>query len=47
MKCDYCGRDLNAINQDNLSCKPGIVVCEDCIDEANEDENYINYEGEY
>jgi hypothetical protein len=47
MICDYCSRDLNNINQDNLSCKSGIVVCEDCIETAKKDDFYINYEDEY
>ena len=28
--CDYCGRDLNAIWQDNMSCEINLVICEDC-----------------
>lgn len=28
--CNSCGRDLNEIWQDNISCVPGIVLCEDC-----------------
>ena len=28
--CDYCGRDLDAIRQDNVSFVPGTVICEDC-----------------
>jgi len=31
MNCDYCGRDLNAINQDNMSYVSGEIVCEDCF----------------
>jgi|GEM_PF-6039529 len=30
MICDVCGRDLEAIGQDNMSYKPGIILCEDC-----------------
>ena len=28
--CDSCGRDLNEIWQDNMSCVLGVVLCEDC-----------------
>lgn len=28
--CSFCGRDLNQIWQDNMSCTIGTVKCEDC-----------------
>jgi len=28
--CDYCGRDLNEIWQDNMSWDLETVICEDC-----------------
>lgn len=28
--CNCCGRDLNAIGQDNMSCELNVVLCEDC-----------------
>jgi hypothetical protein len=30
MKCVSCGRDINAIGQDNMSFTPGRPLCEDC-----------------
>ena len=30
MICVECGRDINAIGQDNVSCVPGYPLCEDC-----------------
>ena len=30
MICVCCGRDINAIGQDNVSCVPGYPLCEDC-----------------
>ena len=30
MICVVCGRDLNAIGQDNVSYIPGQPLCEDC-----------------
>ena len=30
MICEYCGRNLDAIGQDNVSYTPGVVICEDC-----------------
>lgn len=45
MICVLCGRDINAIGQDNVSCVPGYPVCEDCLnggtDDDIEDEDYI------
>ena len=32
MICVMCGRDINAIGQDNVSWYPGYPICEDCID---------------
>lgn len=30
MICVCCGRDINAIGQDNVSFVPGQPLCEDC-----------------
>jgi hypothetical protein len=30
MYCSHCGRDINAIGQDNCSYIPGYPLCEDC-----------------
>lgn len=30
LTCAYCGRDINAINQDNMSSSIGRPMCEDC-----------------
>ena len=30
MICESCGRNLDAIGQDNVSYTPGVVICEDC-----------------
>lgn len=30
MICVKCGRDINAIGQDNVSYIPGYPLCEDC-----------------
>ena len=37
MICDICGRDLDEIGQDNMSCEPGVIMCEDCEEEENDD----------
>lgn len=28
--CENCGRDLNEIGHDNMSCEPFHIICEDC-----------------
>lgn len=28
--CDYCGRDIDALGQDNMSHVPFSAMCEDC-----------------
>lgn len=33
MICNFCGRDLSVIFQDNVSLTPGVIVCEDCVGE--------------
>lgn len=33
MICVICGRDINAIGQDNLSCLSGYPMCEDCVND--------------
>lgn len=33
MICVICGRDINAIGQDNVSCISGYPMCEDCVDD--------------
>ncbi len=30
MRCCICGRDIDAIGQDNCSCTIGAPMCEDC-----------------
>lgn len=32
--CSKCGRDINAIGQDNMSATPGYPLCEDCAGEV-------------
>lgn len=32
VRCRYCGRDINAIGQDNMAYS-GAPVCEDCASE--------------
>ena len=39
--CIYCGRDINALGQDNVSLTPGKPECEDCR-EAELNEFYSN-----
>lgn len=48
MNCDYCGRDLNRIGQDNMSHDCSKVVCQDCAktEEAAYMAYYAEYEGE-
>lgn len=33
MICVYCGRDIDEIDQDNMSSTPGFPICEDCYEE--------------
>jgi len=37
--CSYCGRDLNAIGQDNMSYTLNEVICEDCA--GHDDESFV------
>lgn len=30
IRCAYCGRDIDAIGQDNMSYEIGKAICEDC-----------------
>lgn len=40
MICVNCGRDINAIGQDNVSYVPGQPLCEDCAgSDVEEDED--------
>lgn len=39
--CQECGRDLNDIWQDNMSCIPGYVVCEDCAGYDARGDDYL------
>ena len=41
MICSYCGRDIDALGQVNVSCVPGEPMCEDCARWSK------NYEVEY
>lgn len=36
MICERCGRDINAIGQDNVSPIYGCPICEDCADEMTD-----------
>lgn len=53
MKCSSCGRDLDLIGQDNLSCVPGQPLCEDCAGDIDfhsfpdENEEYEYEEEDY
>jgi hypothetical protein len=40
MRCSSCGRDINAIGQDNCSCVPGSPLCEDCARVSGNCESY-------
>lgn len=40
MICSICGRDLDAIGQDNMSMTPGEPLCEDCANDAYEEPEY-------
>lgn len=35
MRCSCCGRDIDAIGQDNCSCVIGSPLCEDCAGVSN------------
>ena len=39
IKCSYCGRDLNAIGQDNLADTNDYVICEDCAGMSKQPSN--------
>lgn len=43
MNCGYCGRDLNAIGQDNMSHNCEVVVCEDCNFHLRKEEEDAEY----
>lgn len=44
MKCYVCGRDIDALGQDNVSVTPGYPLCEDCgYDSHEEDDFYPSY----
>lgn len=30
LRCSECGRDIDALGQDNCSTMPGYPLCEDC-----------------
>lgn len=32
--CSKCGRDIDAIGQDNMSATPGYPLCEDCAEDV-------------
>lgn len=39
MTCTECGRDIDQIGQDNMSCTPGRPICEDCYFSSWQDES--------
>lgn len=41
--CSTCGRDLNEIWQANMSCIPGVVLCEDCSGHTAKQEDTKGY----
>lgn len=42
--CSCCGRDINALGQDNMGYSPSYALCEDC---AGIEEMYEMYEEEF
>ena len=45
--CSQCGRDIDAIGQDNVSCDLNKPLCEDCAREEEEIEKYYQNEREW
>jgi len=45
MICVCCGRDIDAIGQDNCSCVSGAPLCEDCakIQNCRQPQSYADY----
>lgn len=41
MRCSSCGRDIDAIGQDNCSHTLGYPLCEDCAG-VSEDSTYLD-----
>lgn len=44
MICIYCGRDIDAIGQDNCSYTLGEPICEDCSENMPNDLEEEEYE---
>lgn len=46
MICVICGRDINAIGQDNVSYIPGKPMCENCMNARikEDEEDFLTYE---
>lgn len=40
MRCSSCGRNIDAIGQDNVSCVPGSPLCEDCAGGSRDFNDY-------
>lgn len=40
MRCSKCGRDINAIGQDNMSYSNDYCLCEDCARLNNKEQEY-------
>lgn len=46
MRCSRCGRDIDAIGQDNCSCIPSKPLCEDCAVATDDYPEYPDHEEE-
>jgi hypothetical protein len=46
VRCSSCGRDIDAIGQDNCSSVPGQPLCEDCAGVSGNNEYMRGYEEE-
>jgi hypothetical protein len=44
MRCVCCGRDIDAIGQDNCSCVIGEPLCEDCAGVNQQRQHEVNPE---
>lgn len=44
--CVYCGRNIDALAQDNMSCESGRPLCEDCEKELREESERLMSEQE-
>jgi hypothetical protein len=46
MNCRCCGRDIDAIGQNNVSAIPGYPMCEDCGQVHDDSDFYYHGEDE-